>query len=148
MTHSKKLQFSILNNQDTVKVSEFEVTHRDLYTAADRLPVKNGVLDRRLVRDILSTVDFLIDRLATRERRRRARSARLVVCLPSTALATTRTSSSLSPFFTLGTSSTLLVYCNLFARFVGELFSSCIVLTLDPSPALVFYWRNLTAART
>jgi hypothetical protein len=50
---SKKLQFSILNNQDTVKVSEFEVTHRDLYTAADRLPVKNGVLDRRLVRRVL-----------------------------------------------------------------------------------------------
>ncbi|KAI0084185.1 beta and beta-prime subunits of DNA dependent RNA-polymerase [Irpex rosettiformis] len=44
----KKLQFSILNNQDTVKVSEFEVTHRDLYTATDRLPVKDGVLDRRL----------------------------------------------------------------------------------------------------
>ena len=47
---SKKLQFSIFNNQDTVKLSEFEVTHRDLYTATDRLPVKNGVLDRRLVR--------------------------------------------------------------------------------------------------
>ncbi|TFK43130.1 hypothetical protein BDQ12DRAFT_674453 [Crucibulum laeve] len=44
----KKLQFSILNAQDTVKISEFEVTHRDLYTATDRLPVKNGVLDRRL----------------------------------------------------------------------------------------------------
>ncbi|KAH9928960.1 beta and beta-prime subunits of DNA dependent RNA-polymerase [Fomitopsis serialis] len=44
----KKLQFSLLNNQDTVKISEFEVTHRDLYTAVDRHPVKNGVLDRRL----------------------------------------------------------------------------------------------------
>ncbi|KAF9485367.1 beta and beta-prime subunits of DNA dependent RNA-polymerase [Pholiota conissans] len=44
----KKLQFSLLNAQDTVKISEFEVTHRDLYTATDRLPVKNGVLDRRL----------------------------------------------------------------------------------------------------
>ncbi|KAG9097222.1 hypothetical protein FRC06_007823, partial [Ceratobasidium sp. 370] len=29
-------------------ISEFEVTHRDLYTAEDRLPVKNGPLDRRL----------------------------------------------------------------------------------------------------
>ena len=38
-----------MNAQDTVKISEFEVTHRDLYTATDRLPVKNGVLDRRLV---------------------------------------------------------------------------------------------------
>ncbi|KAF5321814.1 hypothetical protein D9619_000944 [Psilocybe cf. subviscida] len=44
----KKLQFSLLNAQDTVKISEFEVTHRDLYTQTDRLPVKNGVLDRRL----------------------------------------------------------------------------------------------------
>ncbi|OSX60618.1 hypothetical protein POSPLADRAFT_1148493 [Postia placenta MAD-698-R-SB12] len=44
----KKLQFSLLNNQDTVKISEFEVTHRDLYTPVDRHPVKNGVLDRRL----------------------------------------------------------------------------------------------------
>jgi DNA-directed RNA polymerase III subunit RPC1 len=48
--YSKKLQFSLLNAQDTVKISEFEVTHRDLYTATDRLPVKDGVLDRRLVR--------------------------------------------------------------------------------------------------
>ncbi|KAK0206040.1 hypothetical protein DFS33DRAFT_552424 [Desarmillaria ectypa] len=44
----KELQFSLLNAQDTVKVSEFEVTHRDLYTATERLPVKDGVLDRRL----------------------------------------------------------------------------------------------------
>ncbi|KAI0751657.1 beta and beta-prime subunits of DNA dependent RNA-polymerase [Daedaleopsis nitida] len=44
----KALQFSLLNNQDTVKLAEFEVTHRDLYTPIDRLPVKNGVLDRRL----------------------------------------------------------------------------------------------------
>ncbi|EAU80581.1 DNA-directed RNA polymerase III largest subunit [Coprinopsis cinerea okayama7 len=44
----KKLQFSLLNAQDTVKISEFEVTHRDLYTPTERLPVKHGVLDRRL----------------------------------------------------------------------------------------------------
>ncbi|KZS94039.1 beta and beta-prime subunits of DNA dependent RNA-polymerase [Sistotremastrum niveocremeum HHB9708] len=44
----KKLQFSLFSNQEIVKLSEFQVTHRDLYTAADRLPVKNGVLDRRL----------------------------------------------------------------------------------------------------
>ncbi|KAH9482988.1 DNA-directed RNA polymerase III subunit rpc1 [Psilocybe cubensis] len=44
----KKLQFSLLNAQDTVKISEYEVTHRELYTPTDRLPVKNGVLDRRL----------------------------------------------------------------------------------------------------
>ena len=45
----KKLQFSLLNPQDVVRLSEFQVTHRELYTAADRLPVKDGVLDRRLV---------------------------------------------------------------------------------------------------
>ncbi|KAH9853367.1 beta and beta-prime subunits of DNA dependent RNA-polymerase [Lenzites betulinus] len=44
----KALQFTLLTNQDTVKLAEFEVTHRDLYTPTDRLPVKNGVLDRRL----------------------------------------------------------------------------------------------------
>ncbi|PFH50553.1 hypothetical protein AMATHDRAFT_75536 [Amanita thiersii Skay4041] len=44
----KKIQFSLLDAQDTVNISEFEVTHRDLYTATDRLPVKDGVLDRRL----------------------------------------------------------------------------------------------------
>ncbi|KAF8735311.1 hypothetical protein AX14_002299 [Amanita brunnescens Koide BX004] len=44
----KKIQFSLFNPQDTVKTSEFEVTHRDLYTATDRLPVKDGVLDPRL----------------------------------------------------------------------------------------------------
>ncbi|KAN0097898.1 hypothetical protein V8E55_002344 [Tylopilus felleus] len=44
----KQLQFSILNAQDTVKLAEFQVTHRDLYTPTDRLPVKDGVLDRRL----------------------------------------------------------------------------------------------------
>lgn len=32
-----------------MKLAEFQVTHRDLYTPTDRLPVKDGVLDRRLV---------------------------------------------------------------------------------------------------
>ncbi|KAE9394109.1 beta and beta-prime subunits of DNA dependent RNA-polymerase [Gymnopus androsaceus JB14] len=44
----KQLQFSLLNAQDTVRCAEFEITHRDLYTPVDRLPVKDGVLDRRL----------------------------------------------------------------------------------------------------
>lgn len=44
----KQLQFSLLSAQDIVKLGEFEVTHRDLYTPADRLPSQNGVLDRRL----------------------------------------------------------------------------------------------------
>lgn len=49
LLQSKKIQFSVFNDQDVVKLSEFQVTHRDLYTATDRVPVKNGVLDRRLV---------------------------------------------------------------------------------------------------
>lgn len=49
-TRRKRLQFSTLNAQDVVKISEFQVTHRDLYTPIDRAPVKDGVLDRRLVR--------------------------------------------------------------------------------------------------
>ncbi|QRW01352.1 DNA-directed RNA polymerase III subunit C5 [Ceratobasidium sp. AG-Ba] len=44
----KHIQFGLLSSQDVVKISEFEVTHRDLYTAEDRLPVRNGPLDRRL----------------------------------------------------------------------------------------------------
>lgn len=50
---SKKLQFSTLTAQDVVRISEFQVTHRDLYTTSDRAPVKDGVLDRRLVRSYL-----------------------------------------------------------------------------------------------
>ncbi|KIM21606.1 hypothetical protein M408DRAFT_18355 [Serendipita vermifera MAFF 305830] len=44
----KQLQFSLLSSQDIVKLAEFEVTHRDLYTYPERLPSQNGVLDRRL----------------------------------------------------------------------------------------------------
>ncbi|KAJ3933435.1 MAG: hypothetical protein NXY57DRAFT_1066569 [Lentinula lateritia] len=44
----KKLQFSLLNPQHTVKYAEFEVTRFDLYTHNEQLPVKDGVLDRRL----------------------------------------------------------------------------------------------------
>ncbi|KAA1465897.1 beta and beta-prime subunits of DNA dependent RNA-polymerase [Dentipellis sp. KUC8613] len=44
----KRIQFSTLNAQEVVKLSEFQVTHRDLYTPIDRAPVKDGVLDRRL----------------------------------------------------------------------------------------------------
>lgn len=51
---SKKLQFSTLTAQDVVRISEFQVTHRDLYTTTDRAPVKDGVLDRRLVSSLLS----------------------------------------------------------------------------------------------
>lgn len=75
--YSKKLQFSLLNNQDTVKISEFEVTHRDLYTAIDRHPVKDGVLDRRLVRCDRSTPSPFI-KFACRERQKRVLSARHV----------------------------------------------------------------------
>jgi hypothetical protein len=51
-SQSKNIQFSLLKGQDMVKISEFEVTHRDLYSSgqgAERAPAKDGVLDRRLV---------------------------------------------------------------------------------------------------
>ena len=68
----KKLQFSLLNPQDVVKLSEFQVTHRELYTAADRLPVKDGVLDRRLVLFPLSrrTPSLLIMRSGNHRQKR------------------------------------------------------------------------------
>ena len=76
---SKKIQFSLLNSQDTVKLAEFEVTHRDLYTAIDRLPVKNGVLDRRLVRFVVKqeSTRFLLS--VHREPPRRTRFVRHAV---------------------------------------------------------------------
>ncbi|KAG2338194.1 hypothetical protein BDR05DRAFT_952097 [Suillus weaverae] len=40
--------FSLLNAQDTVKISKFQVTHCDLYTSTNQLPVKDGVLDHQL----------------------------------------------------------------------------------------------------
>jgi hypothetical protein len=49
MLGRKRLQSSLLNAQDTMKISEFQVTHRNLYTPADQLPIKD-ILDRRLVR--------------------------------------------------------------------------------------------------
>jgi hypothetical protein len=48
----KQIQFSLFSAQDVVNMSEFEITHRELYTNPDRLPAKDGVLDRRLVRDL------------------------------------------------------------------------------------------------
>ena len=94
---SKKLQFSILNNQDTVKVSEFEVTHRDLYTAADRLPVKDGVLDRRLVSELLQFRLLISNFWMIRVLRRRVHSARRAGCRLWNVLDTMRTSSLLFP---------------------------------------------------
>ncbi|KZV97736.1 hypothetical protein EXIGLDRAFT_764099 [Exidia glandulosa HHB12029] len=45
-----KIQFSRLNPQQVVQLSEFEVTHKDLYIPEDHVPAKNGPLDRRPVR--------------------------------------------------------------------------------------------------
>ncbi|KAG8950075.1 hypothetical protein FRC03_012963 [Tulasnella sp. 419] len=45
----KSIQFSMLTAQEMVKLSQFEVTHRDLYAAGpERVTAKDGVLDRRL----------------------------------------------------------------------------------------------------
>jgi DNA-directed RNA polymerase III subunit RPC1 len=49
----KYIQFGILSPQEIVAISEFEANQRDLYqpggVGAERIPAKNGVLDRRLV---------------------------------------------------------------------------------------------------
>lgn len=50
----KSLQFSVFSPQEVVQLSEFEVTHRDLYVAGEnglgKMPAVGGLLDRRLVR--------------------------------------------------------------------------------------------------
>lgn len=48
---SRHIQFGVMSPQSMVKVSEFEVTQRDLYMPDSRVPVKGGVLDLRLVRN-------------------------------------------------------------------------------------------------
>lgn len=47
---SRYLQFGVMSPQNMVKIAEFEVTQRDLYKPESRIPVKNGVLDLRLVK--------------------------------------------------------------------------------------------------
>ena len=86
----KKLQFSLLNPQDVVKLSEFQVTHRELYTAADRLPVKDGVLDRRLVHSTFLTAFPHVNH-PPRELPIKTRFVRPAVSALSTALVITRT---------------------------------------------------------
>lgn len=117
---SKKLQFSIFNNQDAVKISEFEVTHRDLYTPIDRLPVKDGVLDRRLVRSWLYPVrsSFVLIDFRNRERRKRMRSARLVDWTPSIVWVTMPTLNSSFLYSTSVSSSIPSGFCNVSARCV------------------------------
>lgn len=38
-----------MSPQNMVKISEFEITQRDLYMPESRTPIKGGVLDLRLV---------------------------------------------------------------------------------------------------
>ncbi|KAK0536264.1 DNA-directed RNA polymerase III subunit C1 (rpo31) [Tilletia horrida] len=44
----KHIQFGVLSMQDIARLSELEVTSKDLYNIADRTPVTQGVLDRRM----------------------------------------------------------------------------------------------------
>lgn len=76
----KQLQFSTLNAQETVRISEFEVTHRDLYTPTDRLPVKDGVLDRRLVCSV-PIYDSFAPYPKTRGRQKRTHTVKRVASL-------------------------------------------------------------------
>jgi hypothetical protein len=99
-SNSKKLQFSLLNAQDTVKISEFEVTHRDLYTATDRLPVKNGVLDRRLVSYLRYELEYPASPyFISRELQKRVLSVKPVDNLLSIVLVIMHTSNLLSLYF-------------------------------------------------
>jgi hypothetical protein len=100
----KQLQFSLLNAQDTVKISEFQVTHRDLYTPTDRLPVKDGVLDRRLVSCPHLPMHNATD-LHRREQQRRTHSARPAASILWIALATTHISNWWFQYSTSATSS-------------------------------------------
>lgn len=58
MVCSKNLQFSVFSAQDIVRLSEFEVTTRDLYVAgtngAGKTPAPQGLLDRRLVSPVFA----------------------------------------------------------------------------------------------
>lgn len=119
---SKKLQFGTLTAQDVVRISEFQVTHRDLYTTTDRAPVKDGVLDRRLVS--LYVCLYVLQRCepcAFRVRRRRIPSVRHVGSTRSTVSVTTPISSSSSPSFISGISSTQSPYFSAYARYVSNL---------------------------
>ncbi|KAL0083699.1 hypothetical protein J3Q64DRAFT_1748787 [Phycomyces blakesleeanus] len=44
----RHIQFGVMSPQNMVKISEFEITQRDLYQPESRTPVKGGVLDLRL----------------------------------------------------------------------------------------------------
>ena len=117
---SKKLQFSTLTAQDVVRISEFQVTHRDLYTTTDRAPVKDGVLDRRLVSlCMLLRAPTMLNDVAFRVRRRRMPSVRLVGSMQSTVSVTTLISNSSSPFFISGISSTQSPFFSAYARCVS-----------------------------
>jgi len=94
---SKKIQFSLLNPQDTVKLAEFEAVQKELYTADTRLPVKDGVLDRRLVSHRRNSLPKTSDSLS-REHRIKAPFAERADSLQRTVLGTTRTLNSVFPF--------------------------------------------------
>lgn len=50
LNSSRYIQFGVMSPQNMVKISEFEITQRDLYMPESRTPIKGGVLDLRLVR--------------------------------------------------------------------------------------------------
>ena len=47
---SKSIRFGLMSNQEVQKVAEFHVFERTLYQMPARAPMKNGILDPRLVR--------------------------------------------------------------------------------------------------
>jgi hypothetical protein len=47
---SKSIRFGLMSNQEIQRVAEFHVFERNLYQMPQRAPLKNGILDPRLVR--------------------------------------------------------------------------------------------------
>ncbi len=54
---SKSIRFGLMSNQEIQRVAEFHVFERNLYQMPQRAPLKNGILDPRLVRRSRRTAD-------------------------------------------------------------------------------------------
>src|SRR5216683_2795530 len=135
---SKKLQFSTLTAQDVVRISEFQVTHRDLYTTTDRAPVKDGVLDRRLVSSSPSTCSTRCGLCSSRVRQKRMHSVKPAGSMLSTASVITPISNLSSLSFTSVISSTRSPSFSAYVKYVfiyHQWFPSSLPLDMRPCAA-------------
>jgi hypothetical protein len=53
---SKSIRFGLMSNQEIQRVAEFHVFERNLYQMPQRAPLKNGILDTRLVRRVCASL--------------------------------------------------------------------------------------------